>query len=74
MNEIASTMDIANDSDQVTDLGPTIKNSKKHILADSHDGKCTLYCPSTKHKYLHLINVPNKFALICRGCKEIIYS
>lgn len=70
---------INGDSDRVVDLGETkvrllerLKLGKKHQINDTHDGKCKVYCPLTKHTYLHLINVPNKFALLCRGCGETI--
>jgi hypothetical protein len=46
--------------------------SKKHKIIDSHDGWIIIICPKTQKKYLHIINVPNKQSLLCRGCKETI--
>ena len=64
-----------NDSDLVYDLGKTDKPTKKspgqkskgHHIGE-FPGKCLVYCPKTKHAYAHIIQVPNKFALLCRGC------
>ena len=65
--------ELETDSDRVIDLGFEFR-SDKHEIRDEHrgDGKCKLYCPKTKHVYLHIISVPNKFALLCRGCGETI--
>jgi len=62
---------IKNDSDKVVDLGISPKKGRKHVLESKN--KVTLRCPKTKHIYEHIINVPNKFALICHGCGEEIY-
>jgi len=67
------------DSDKVHDLGlPGIyelKRAKKdvhyHYIKDG-SGYVKVICGLTKHEYYHIINSPNKFALICRGCGATI--
>lgn len=66
---------LSNDSDEVTDLGPSTKFKKHTIVPVSKtSGKVSLYCPKTSHIYMHVINVPCKTSLICRGCGEEIHS
>jgi hypothetical protein len=43
---------------------------KKHEIFDSHEGWCILKCHKSKRRFLHLIRVPNKFALFCRVCHQ----
>ena len=64
---------LLHDSDEVTDLGKSPQKGNKHV-ATSNNGSATCYCPKTKHIYKHVIKVPNKFALICRGCGKDIYD
>jgi hypothetical protein len=61
-----------NDSDTVHDLGPSPKQYHQHKIMENHDGTCDLYCPSTGHAYKHIIKVPNKNELICRGCGKVV--
>lgn len=70
--EVSISQEIERDSDQVEDLGLEFKG-KKHLIFENYGGKSKLYCPKTKHVYLHIISVPNKFALLCRGCGETVY-
>jgi len=65
------------DSDDVYDLGPVSRIlpeecgkeiTKDHTILDTPWGYCINMCPETERGYLHIIKVPNKFALICRGC------
>lgn len=60
-----------NDSDTVTDMGQSPKQFHLHKIMDHH-GTCDLYCPVTGHNYKHIIQVPNKNELICRGCGKLI--
>lgn len=67
--------DIPGDSDNVYDQGPiTLDGSGKHRIYDPRTGQgwVTLTCPRTGHEYLHLIGAPNKFELLCRGCRRTI--
>jgi len=61
-----------NDSDCVTDMGESPKHYHSHKILENHDGTCDLYCPTSRHFYKHIIRVPNKNELICRGCGSII--
>ncbi|MDD5649449.1 MAG: hypothetical protein PHF86_03380 [Candidatus Nanoarchaeia archaeon] len=75
-----------NDSDTVSDLGHhkrklskamMTKNNvemsqltKHHIVYESHKGYVLVYCTKTKHLFKHVINVPSKNELFCRGCGD----
>jgi len=69
---------IRSDSDKVYNIGTDIdigerykfKKSHKHKIFSIGSGKVIVYCPKAKRYYLHIINAPNKFALLCRGCNE----
>jgi len=56
------------DSDEVYDLGPyeEAENHSHHRILDCSGS--IVVCPKTEHAYLHIVKVPNKRALNCRGC------
>lgn len=60
--------DYERDSDEVYDLGSyeEAENHSHHRILDCEGS--IVVCPKTKHAYLHIIKVPNKYTLICRGC------
>jgi len=60
--------DVEGDSDEVYDLGyyEKAKNHRHHRILDCEGS--IVVCPKTEHSYLHIIKVPNKSVLKCRGC------
>ena len=64
------------DSDEVFEIDyissrfATVVKRNKHELFDSHQGWCVLTCYKSKKRFFHLIQVPNKLCLVCRGCQK----
>jgi len=67
--EKESLPSLEKDSDKVYDLGhyEEAENHSHHRILDCEGS--IVVCPEIEHAYLHIVKVPNKYTLICRGCE-----